>query len=207
MHILSTIKIITKSKEAVRISRTGGRTCSSDIVRVGSRRGRGWQTVWVFVYTIKPWQGACEGEAGRFSTKCLICCRVKISSLKAYEVALRRMVLCYLLASCNYSVWTLLQRAFRDEKGRERSGGRERMEWEKMERENIFTTMWPEMVLCVREVDLVSSLLLKYGYQHENSNMQRAQIDLNKLEIIGEEKLVTLGLNCSGFTIIAFLRH
>lgn len=87
-------------------------------------RRAGWQTVWVFVYTIKPWQGAREGEAGRFSTKCLIRRRVKISSLKAYEVALCRMVLFYLSAGCNYSVWTLLRRAFRDEKGRERSGGR-----------------------------------------------------------------------------------
>lgn len=39
------------------------------------------------------------------------------------------------------------------------------------------------MVLYVREVDLVYSLL-KYGYQHENCDMHRAQMNMNKLEVI-----------------------
>lgn len=60
------------------------------------------------------------------------------------------------------------------------------------------------------EVDLLSSLLLKYGYQDENSDMQRAQINMNKLEVIKEEtkKLGILGLNCSGLnTFLTLLRH
>lgn len=61
-----------------------------------------------------------ERRAGRFSTKCPICCRVKISSLKAYEVAPCRLARCYSMAGCNYSVWTLLHCAFRDEKERKR---------------------------------------------------------------------------------------
>ena len=73
-------------------------------------------------------------------------------------------------------------------------------------REYIYNNVARNGVVRVSEVDLLSSLLLKYGYQHENSNIQRARIDLNKLEIIGEEKLVTLGLNCSGFYDNSFLK-
>lgn len=163
---IATIKNKMKPKEAVKMSRTRGRTCSSDIVLAAGGRGERWQTVWVFVYTIKPWHGVCEGEAGRFSTKCLICCRVKISSLKAYEVALRRMVLCYLSSGCNYSVWTLLRRAFRDEKGRERARGVEaengwsqRTNGTKARKilcsRQLFTTAMPELVSHEHEVNLV----------------------------------------------------
>ncbi len=126
IHILALIKNNIKPTEAVRTSRRRRRTCSSDIAQVVSSRAGGWQTMWAFVYTIKPWQRAHEGEFGRFSTKCLICRRVKISSLKAYEVALCRMVLCYLWAGCNYSVCTLLHHALRDEKGREEWGESQR---------------------------------------------------------------------------------
>lgn len=59
--------------ETITISKTSRETFSSNIVPVESGRRGGWQTVWAFVYTIKPWQGSCEGEAGRFSTKCPIC--------------------------------------------------------------------------------------------------------------------------------------
>lgn len=70
-----------------------------------------------FLFTqLNPDRDACEGEAGRFSSKCLICRGLKISCLKAYEVALCRMVLRYLSAACNYFVWTLLHCAFWDEK-------------------------------------------------------------------------------------------
>lgn len=44
----------------------------------------------------------------------------------------------------------------------------------------------PRWKWCV-SVNFVSSLLFKYGYQHENSNIQRAQINRHKLEVIGEE--------------------
>lgn len=124
----------------------------SDIVGV-TRRAGGRRTSWVSVYTIKPWQGVCDGDDGPFSTKCLICRGVKISSLKAYEVALCRMVLCYLPGSCNYSVWTLLRAAFRDETGgREGSGSRERRESKDEWREK--TPDWEkyyvqELYLCV----------------------------------------------------------
>lgn len=51
----------------------------------------------------------------------------------------------------------------------------------------LFTTARPEMMQRVREVNLLSSLLFKYGYQHENCNMQRDQINMNELEVIGKE--------------------
>lgn len=98
------------------------------------------------------------------------------------------MVLCYLSAGCNYSVCTLLHCAFRDEKGRERgwsqrANGATVRETVLCSRLLLTTMARPEMVLYVREVDLVYSLL-KYGYQHENCDMHRAQMNMNKLEVI-----------------------
>lgn len=67
------------------------------------------------------------------------------------------MVMCYLSAGCNYSVWTLLHHAFIDEKGRERSGARAWMEskdeWSQKEREILcsrllLTTARSEMCVC-----------------------------------------------------------
>lgn len=58
--------------------------------------------------------------------------------------------------------------------------------------------------VCVPEVDLVSSLL-KYGISHENSNKQRAQINMNKLKV---RKWNMFQLNYMGLhTLFAPLRH
>lgn len=81
------------------------------------------------------------------------------------------MVLCYLSAGCNYSVWTLLRRAFTDERGK-----REELkasEWRESKGDGsrsernitLFTTSGPEnCVGCECQADPVTSPLLNYGY-------------------------------------------
>lgn len=86
-----------------------------------------------------------------------------------------------------------------DEKGSERSEGRVQMEskGEWMFQTVIYSSKAWNYVVCQCEVDLVSLLLLKYGYLDENRHMLMAQMIMNKLQVIGEEsKLASLELNC-----------
>lgn len=86
-----------------------------------------------------------------------------------------------------------------DEKGSERSEGRVQMEskGEWMFQTVIYSSKAWNYVVCQCEVDLVSLLLLKYGYLDENRHVLMAQMIMNKLQVIGEEsKLASLELNC-----------